>query len=256
MLLRSRSSQKEKMNHFEFTIQCCYILYLCYNISVVKIKWLKHHCPIMAEKKLFMHFIYHIIFSTSTDNTPVEVRKGFSKTKVECIISMKDEGILMENKDTELILKAIGHINDQLEGINSRLNGIDSRLDNVDGRLDGIDSRLDNVDGRLDGVDNRLNSMDKKIDDLREDMEIEFAAVHREINNVYQLAKGIMKTLRNYLKSKAVPEWTRWKPELRFWKKSTENKNKPKYQGAINSTLFSFSAFAESFSKKEKTTIV
>ena len=81
----------------------------------------------------------------------------------------------MENKDTELILKAIGHINDQLEGINSRLNG--------------IDSRLDNVDGRLDGVDNRLNSMDKKIDDLREDMEIEFAAVHREINNVYQLAK-------------------------------------------------------------------
>ena len=88
---------------------------------------------------------------------------------------MKDEGILMENKDTELILKAIGHINDQLEGINSRLNG--------------IDSRLDNVDGRLDGVDNRLNGMDKKIDDLREDMEIEFAAVHREINNVYQLAK-------------------------------------------------------------------
>ena len=74
----------------------------------------------------------------------------------------------MENKDTELILKAIGQINIQLEGINSRLNGIDSRLD---------------------GVDNRLDSMDKKIDDLREDMEVEFAAVHREINNVYKLAK-------------------------------------------------------------------
>jgi prefoldin subunit 5 len=72
---------------------------------------------------------------------------------------MKDEGILME--DTELILKAIGQINNQLEGINSR----------------------------LDGVDNRLNGMDKKIDDLRENMETEFFAVHREIDNVYQLAK-------------------------------------------------------------------
>lgn len=81
----------------------------------------------------------------------------------------------MENKDTELILKAIGQINNQLEGINSR--------------LDGIDSRLDGVDSRLDGVDNRLNGMDKKIDDLRENMETEFFAVHREIDNVYQLAK-------------------------------------------------------------------
>ena len=81
----------------------------------------------------------------------------------------------MENKDTELILKAIGQINNQLEGINSR--------------LDGIDSRLDGVDSRLDGVDNRLNGMDKKIDDLRENMEAEFFAVHREIDNVYQLAK-------------------------------------------------------------------
>ena len=67
----------------------------------------------------------------------------------------------MEHKDTELILKAIGQINNQLEGINIR----------------------------LDGVDNRLNGMDKKIDDLREDMEAEFFAVHREIDNVYQLAK-------------------------------------------------------------------
>ena len=142
-------------------------------------------------RKEVVHALYipHNFSQPQQTTLLLRLERGFSKTKVECIISMKDEGILMENKDTELILKAIGHINDQLEGINSRLNGIDSRLDNVDGRLDGIDSRLDNVDGRLDGVDNRLNSMDKKIDDLREDMEIEFAAVHREINNVYQLAK-------------------------------------------------------------------
>lgn len=128
-------------------------------------------------RKEVVHALYipHNFSQPQQTTLLLRLERGFSKTKVECIISMKDEGILMENKDTELILKAIGHINDQLEGINSRLNG--------------IDSRLDNVDGRLDGVDNRLNSMDKKIDDLREDMEIEFAAVHREINNVYQLAK-------------------------------------------------------------------
>ena len=135
-------------------------------------------------RKEVVHALYipHNFSQPQQTTLLLRLERGFSKTKVECIISMKDEGILMENKDTELILKAIGQINDQLEGINSRLNGIDSRLDNVDGRLDGIDSRLD-------GVDNRLDSMDKKIDDLREDMEVEFAAVHREINNVYKLAK-------------------------------------------------------------------
>lgn len=114
-------------------------------------------------RKEVVHALYisHNFSQPQQTTLLLRLERGFSKTKVECIISMKDEGILMENKDTELILKAIGQINNQLEGINSR----------------------------LDGVDNRLNGMDKKIDDLREDMEIEFAAVHREINNVYQLAK-------------------------------------------------------------------
>jgi archaellum component FlaC len=114
-------------------------------------------------RKEVVHALYisHNFSQPQQTTLLLRLERGFSKTKVECIISMKDEGILMENKDTELILKAIGQINNQLEGIN----------------------------GRLDGVDNRLNGMDKKIDDLREDMEIEFAAVHREINNVYQLAK-------------------------------------------------------------------
>lgn len=71
---------------------------------------------------------------------------------------MKDEGILMENKDTELILKAIAQINNNIE------------------QLDGK-------------IDNLREDMDKKIDDLRENMEAEFFAVHREIDNVYQLAK-------------------------------------------------------------------
>lgn len=114
-------------------------------------------------RKEVVHALYisHNFSQPQQTTLLLRLERGFSKTKVECIISMKDEGILMENKDTELILKAIGQINNQLEGINSR----------------------------LDGVDNRLNGMDKKIDNLREDMEIEFAAVHREINNVYQLAK-------------------------------------------------------------------
>lgn len=114
-------------------------------------------------RKEVVHALYisHNFSQPQQTTLLLRLERGFSKTKVECIISMKDEGILMENKDTELILKAIGQINNQLEGINSR----------------------------LDGVDNRLNGMDKKIDGLREDMEIEFAAVHREINNVYQLAK-------------------------------------------------------------------
>lgn len=71
---------------------------------------------------------------------------------------MKDEGILMENKDTELILKAIAQINNNIE------------------QLDGK-------------IDNLREDVDKKIDDLRENMEAEFFAVHREIDNVYQLAK-------------------------------------------------------------------
>ena len=114
-------------------------------------------------RKEVVHALYisHNFSQPQQTTLLLRLERGFSKTKVECIISMKDEDILMENKDTELILKAIGQINNQLEGINSR----------------------------LDGVDNRLNGMDKKIDDLRDDMEIEFAAVHREINNVYQLAK-------------------------------------------------------------------
>ena len=64
----------------------------------------------------------------------------------------------MENKDTELILKAIAQINNNIE------------------QLDGK-------------IDNLREDMDKKIDDLRENMEAEFFAVHREIDNVYQLAK-------------------------------------------------------------------
>lgn len=119
-------------------------------------------------RKEVVHALYisHNFSQPQQTTLLLRLERGFSKTKVECIISMKDEGILME--DTELILKAIGQINNQLEGINSRLDGIDSRLD---------------------GVDNRLNGMDKKIDDLRENMEAEFFAVHREIDNVYQLAK-------------------------------------------------------------------
>lgn len=114
-------------------------------------------------RKEVVHALYisHNFSQPQQTTLLLRLERGFSKTKVECIISMKDEGILMENKDTELILKAIGQINNQLEGINSR----------------------------LDGVDNRLNGMDKKIDDLRENMEAEFFAVHREIDNVYQIAK-------------------------------------------------------------------
>ena len=114
-------------------------------------------------RKEVVHALYipHNFSQPQQTTLLLRLERGFSKTKVECIISMKDEGFIMENKDTELILKAIGQINNQLEGINSR----------------------------LDGVDNRLNGMDKKIDDLRENMETEFFAVHREIDNVYQLAK-------------------------------------------------------------------
>lgn len=111
-------------------------------------------------RKEVVHALYisHNFSQPQQTTLLLRLERGFSKTKVECIISMKDEGILMENKDTELILKAIAQINNNIE------------------QLDGK-------------IDNLREDMDKKIDDLRENMEAEFFAVHREIDNVYQLAK-------------------------------------------------------------------
>lgn len=111
-------------------------------------------------RKEVVHALYisHNFSQPQQTTLLLRLERGFSKTKVECIISMKDEGILMENKDTELILKAIAQINNNIE------------------QLDGK-------------IDNLREDVDKKIDDLRENMEAEFFAVHREIDNVYQLAK-------------------------------------------------------------------
>lgn len=109
-------------------------------------------------RKEVVHALYisHHFSQPQQTTLLLRLERGFSKTKVECIISMKDEGILME--DTELILKAIAQINNNIE------------------QLDGK-------------IDNLREDVDKKIDDLRENMETEFFAVHREIDNVYQLAK-------------------------------------------------------------------
>ena len=109
-------------------------------------------------RKEVVHALYisHNFSQPQQTTLLLRLERGFSKTKVECIISMKDEGILME--DTELILKAIAQINNNIE------------------QLDGK-------------IDNLREDVDKKIDDLRENMETEFFAVHREIDNVYQLAK-------------------------------------------------------------------
>lgn len=111
-------------------------------------------------RKEVVHALYisHNFSQPQQTTLLLRLERGFSKTKVECIISMKDEGILMENKDTELILKAIAQINNNIE------------------QLDGK-------------IDNLREDVDKKIDDLRENMETEFFAVHREIDNVYQIAK-------------------------------------------------------------------
>lgn len=111
-------------------------------------------------RKEVVHALYisHNFSQPQQTTLLLRLERGFSKTKVECIISMKDEGILMENKDTELILKAIAQINNNIE------------------QLDGK-------------IDNLREDVNKKIDDLRENMEAEFFAVHREIDNVYQLAK-------------------------------------------------------------------
>lgn len=111
-------------------------------------------------RKEVVHALYisHNFSQPQQTTLLLRLERGFSKTKVECIISMKDEGNLMENKDTELILKAIAQINNNIE------------------QLDGK-------------IDNLREDVNKKIDDLRENMEAEFFAVHREIDNVYQLAK-------------------------------------------------------------------
>lgn len=109
-------------------------------------------------RKEVVHALYisHNFSQPQQTTLLLRLERGFSKTKVECIISMKDEGILME--DTELILKAIAQINNNIE------------------QLDGK-------------IDNLREDVNKKIDNLRENMEAEFFAVHREIDNVYQLAK-------------------------------------------------------------------
>lgn len=122
----------------------------------------------------------------------IEISRRLQKLGVPEAIAQEHALILQESIEDKLATKDdLNFLREQVKlDLTLALRDVDKRFDNVDRRFESIDKRFESIDKRFDDID-------KRFDNLREEVNQEFAIMHRDLKQyivgaVFLILGGIL----------------------------------------------------------------